>query len=51
MGTVVIPGKRSATRNPWSFLDTGFRRYDGNAIRSHFARTSDSYFYQEFAFI
>lgn len=38
-GTVVIPGKRSATRNPWSFPDTGFRRYDGEAIHSHFART------------
>jgi hypothetical protein len=36
----VIPGKRSATRNPLCFLDSRFRGNDGKLILCHFARGS-----------
>ncbi|MBI5559059.1 MAG: hypothetical protein HY885_15640 [Deltaproteobacteria bacterium] len=36
----VIPGKRSATRNPLCFLDSRFRGNDGRVILFHFARAA-----------
>jgi hypothetical protein len=39
-GRFVIPGKRSATRNPLFLLDSRFRGNDGGLILYHFARSS-----------
>jgi hypothetical protein len=36
-GRFVIPGKRSATRNPLCFRDSRFRENDGKLITGHFA--------------
>jgi len=50
-GRAVIPGKRSATRNPLCFLDPRFRGNYGKLILPHLARGSLEKNYEGFSVV